>query len=205
MLILMNIIIAVTETGGGGFDLKTLILLGIIVALSVLSPILVRKRKQVDAPRLDDIRKMESDIRTVRSAADQALVDLLETSREISAQIDTKIRVLNKLVKDADDRCRKLETMIRISEGELSVSELDKATENEAEKNIPEREAAESGSGDCSSIAEPAKTRSGRWVSKIHARIEALGEEGKTPAEIARITNLSLQEVNLVLHMLNKS
>lgn len=191
---------------GGTYDFRLLLLLALIVLLAVLSPILVRRRNKPEAPRLGDIRKMEDDIKSVRGAADQALVDLLETSREISAQIDTKIRVLNKLVKDADDRCRKLEKLVKLADGEDV--DMDETTVMDVKVVAPSADRDEKEAPAVpvmEDISKPKRTQSGRWASKIHARIEDLDGQGKTPAEIARATNLSLQEVNLVLHMLRCS
>ena len=61
-------------------------------------------------------RPIADDGENARRAVDQALVNLADMSREISAQIDTKIRLLNRLVKDADDCIRRLEALLNHGE-----------------------------------------------------------------------------------------
>ena len=157
-----------------------IILLIVVVVLAVITPFLVRRgRRRPPAQLPEEPRpQISREALGVQQAADEALVQLLETGRQIQAQIDTKIRVLNKLIKDADTQADRLQSLIEAVEDEPAPPE------------------------ESTTVTEPKRTKSGRWVSDIHARIEALKDQGRSPAEIARATRLSVQEVNLVLHLL---
>ncbi len=166
------------------FGMVQIALLALIVIIAVATPALVRiarmKRNSASTGGGDnngDCLRLEN---RVRQTADKALVDLLEASREISAQIDMKIRMLNKLVKDADTESRRLEKLLGLcaqvkeSPGKVIIKEP------EPVKPQPHREE----------------------LPLLHRQIGELSQAGKSPAEIARATRLSLHEVNLVLHLL---
>ncbi len=96
----------------GGVDFIWIVLFFMVVALSLIAPYLIRRNRQLkqlesrpsDLGRAPDLR--------IRETTDRALVELLETGREISAQVDTKVRLLNKLVKDADEQATRLQTLL---------------------------------------------------------------------------------------------
>jgi len=108
----------------------------------------------------------------VRRTADAALVELLEAGREMHAEVDTKIRLLNKLIKNADAEAKRLEALLRLARPEV----LPPAPPVEVQK-----------------AAEP--------LPELPTRIAALRREGKTPAEIARELRLSITEVQLALRL----
>ncbi len=180
-------------------DRTDIIFLVVVVLIAVLGPVVAR-RKRLQAPGLQDVRRMEDELRGKRMT-EEALVKLVETSREISAQIDTKIRVLNKLVKDADDRSRRLEQILGLMVPAPDGSTRPETVLTESSASTP------AGGEEAGEVASPAdrkdRTESGRWVSDLHRRIMALHEEGRSPSDIAREMRLSVQEVNLVLHMVS--
>lgn len=112
-----NAILAAWMQAGpeSGTSLETILLLFGVVVFVVLAPRLIRKGRPRPgaaaeaSPPMD--RHAPSSIR-VRETVDRALVELVDTSREISAQIDNRIRMLNKLVKDADEERNRLETLL---------------------------------------------------------------------------------------------
>lgn len=180
-----------------GLDTTTVLLMCLIVFLAIITPVLARRRKK-EVPRLDDVRETVAEQQKLRRTADKALVDLLETSREISAQIDTKIRLLNKLTKDADAQARRLERLLGQTKTQPDAAR-DKGPEVDllAEENADESRAVD--------LERPRRTASGRWMRDVHRRIQQLHESGKDIPEIARRTHLSVEEVGLVLHMLSEA
>lgn len=116
----------VAESANGITIVHVLLMMAVIAFLYMLP----RWRKRWESPESDrggiaEVRERAEVQAKMRSVADRALVELLETSREISAQIDTKIRILNKLVRDADVQASRLERLlgaIKHDEGEGKTS-----------------------------------------------------------------------------------
>jgi len=176
-----------------------LALLMVIVVLAILAPRMIRRaRGRSGARTLKEVRAAVADAERdahVRRAADQALVDLLETSREISAQIDTKIRILNALVKEADAEARRLEALLgRGKDESLSTS---------AAAGGPAAAAGTEGAKEGGGGEAPVPGESRRGRRDLHERIALLQGQGRSAAEIARAMRLSLQEVNMVLHLIS--
>jgi hypothetical protein len=134
-----------------------------------------------------EIRERDTDPGRYRDAADKALVELLETSRALNAQVDTKIRVLNRLVKDAESCAARLESMLADAR---AVRELPSAAS--APAPVPE------------SAAEPPPPQPDerKFMSDLHERIHRLRAEGRDSAEIAKATNLSTTEVEFIVKTL---
>lgn len=180
----MDIYILAAESDG--FRPQDFIFMFAVLAIVIITPIMIKRSRrrsgQNHGEDLDDIRERAANAGRIRSTADQALVDLLETSREISAQIDTKIRILNKLVRDADAKCKRLEKLLGMPEDSVSPPRVGTAAEEQPH--------------------EGARSRSGRLVTNMQSRIANLANEGRSLAEIAHITHLSPQEVKLALQLL---
>ena len=103
------------------FSEMQLALMVVVVLLAIMAPrMILRSRKSRPNADLAELRRRMDKAEHGSGAqqrANQALTDLLEASREINAQIDTKIRVLNKLVKDADNEARRLGKLLGVSSG----------------------------------------------------------------------------------------
>ncbi len=199
---------AASEVGSG---LETLLLILGIIGLVLVVPYMLRRGRRgaaaSAAPSISDAHGR------FRATADKAMVDLLETSREISAQVDMKVRLLNKLVKDADRESRRLEKLLEAA-GETRTldrirAEYDVAAEPTASPAPATPPApAPSAPPVPETPLPPAeeafnpRTKSGRWRSDVKSRVADLRAAGKEVAEIARITRLSTTEINLVLHLL---
>ena len=87
------------DEGPAGPEAVVLVLLGIAIALVV--PYLLRRTRRQTAPAHAPVRDQWTEHRRAaqaRKSADRILVELVETGREISARMDTKIRVLNTLI-----------------------------------------------------------------------------------------------------------
>lgn len=174
------------ETGGGGYWQLALIL----AAIGFLGLFARwRKARMPQIPTTKELRARDAHADRYREAADKALVDLLETSRVLNAQVDAKIRVLNRLVKDAEERAAKLESLLSAARAaeENGVSFPDSAVSGE-EFSAGGRNTGES-----------ART----FMSDLHERIHRLKTEGRDSAEIAKATNLSTTEVEFIVRTLN--
>lgn len=163
--------------------------LALVLAAIGFLGLFARWRKARTPPPLDtkEFRERDQDPNKYRDHADRAIVELLETSRAISAQVDTKIRMLNRLVKEADDRCAKLEKLLGAA--------------NDAQDGAAGAAPPPTASGTGEPIraaAEPV------FQTELHERIFLLKKEGKTVAEIAKATNLSTTEVRFALTALGK-
>jgi hypothetical protein len=104
------------ESGDGYIDFA-LVVIGILIAIFV--PRILRRRrggsgetpfegsgKPVREQYEEGRRRLEA-----RKSADKILVEVVETGREVSAQLDTRIRVLNTLIRDAERCIRRLEEL----------------------------------------------------------------------------------------------
>lgn len=131
-----------------------------------------------------------ADHQTVKNYTDKIMLGLVEAGREINAQLDTKMRVLNSLVRDAENVATRLEKHLAASEHNLPPPITTKNLELSAAKIIKPI-------SDINTDSE-----SGRWRLDLRKKIELHYHENRTPAEIARLLHLSLSEVNLVIDML---
>lgn len=158
--------------------------LAMVLAAIGLLGVFARWRKAKNGPPpppARELRERDQEPNRYRDTADRALVDLLETGREISAQIDNKIRVLNRLVKEAEEQTAKLERLLGLA-GEYQPP---------ADSRPPEPAEAPA--------RPPEPTPGTAFLSELHERIARLREEGKSVAEIAKATNLSTTEVRFAV------
>jgi hypothetical protein len=148
-----------------------------------------RKARQPPVVTAKEMRARDDNPNRYRDAADRAIVELLETSRSLSAEVDTKIRVLNRLVKDAGDCCRRLETLIAEA-GAIRGCEVPAAA--------PDRtpDAAEAVAREDAASPPPRP----KFLSDLHERIYRLRLAGRGVAEIAKATSLSTTEVEFIIH-----
>ncbi len=133
-----------------------------------------------------EMRERAADPDRYRSASDQALAALLETASQLTAEVNTKARVLNSLIKQAEEKSARLEELLNRAEQAVAVGLPEGAV------SIPSSEGGAAGSGRFTA-AEPV------FPSGLHERISLLAAEGKTVAEIAKATNLSIIEVRFAL------
>ena len=176
-----------TSQGGGGYWQLALVLAG-IGFLGLFAR--WRKARAPATPSAREMRDRDDDPNRYRDAADRAIVELLETSRVLNAQVDTKIRVLNRLVKEAEENTARLEALL------AEARELQEGGLRPGPK--PERAAAPSGESSPVAAAEPER----KFMSDLHERIHRLRGEGKGVAEIAKATNLSTTEVEFIIKTL---
>jgi hypothetical protein len=162
------------DGGGSGYWQLAMVLLaiGLLTAFGRW-----RKSRAPNAgfAKVKELRDRDREPHRHRDAADQAIVEMLEMSRTLNAQIDTKIRILNRLVKDAEDKTAALRKLL--SETGACMEKSEPRPEN----------------------AHPRAANDNGYQSDLHERIHRLREQGKTTVEIAKATNLSTTEVNFVL------
>ena len=158
----------------------------------------------------------------IKNNADEILVELAEMSREINAQVDTKIRVLNKLIRDADRLVKRYEELtaekqnlqrpVHAESGSSPVKDevgiTDKAEiklagleEAVADNTFKEKVESETDAG----ASEITTSETGVWQRSVGAKIQELHDKGYNVSDIARKTRMSIAEVTLMLEMFKKN
>ncbi|MCL2000621.1 MAG: hypothetical protein FWG74_04230 [Planctomycetes bacterium] len=141
-----------------------------------------RKLRTPPQPSSKTFRERELDPNRYRDAADRAIVELLETSRSLNAQVDTKIRVLNTLIKEAEILIAELKKLLAEARGEIAE---------------PTGKKADSGRRSPASSWRTQRSPGGR--TELQEQLLLLRKEGKSMTEIARATSLSITEVEFAL------
>lgn len=168
--------------GGGGYWQLALILAG-IGFLGIFSR--WRKSRMPVIQTAREIRARDDEPNRHRDTADKAIVELLETSRSLNAQVDSKIRVLNRLVKDAGEATARLETLL--------------AEARAVREGAP---AAATAGAPAPETAAPETPPARMFMSDLHERIYLLKTEGRSAVDIAKATNLSTTEVEFIIKTL---
>ena len=167
--------IFLAESGSSG---DWLLALTIALALFFIFRLWPRRRLAPSEPAGEADAAMR-----IRQAADKALVELAEVGREVSGRIDTKVRILNRLTKEAEAQIKRLEQLLQAAGRAVP----------------PAGEEAKSSSASAPRAAAVDDTHGA--ARELHERVLQLSREGKTPAEIARLTRLAIQEIDLVLRL----
>ena len=192
-----------------GISWQTLAFIAGVIILAFMMPRLVRR---ATAERQEFIKQCSREIdgqQEIKSQADRIMVDLVEAGQEINAQLDTKMRVLNRLIRDAEQVAGRLEKQLerleksplpamgaRADVPESAAKGYDPAKDTVLLEPAPGRPVINS-----ENLEKPRNTDSGRWRNDICSKIEQHHLEHRTPTEIARMLHLSLSEVNLVIDM----
>ena len=152
---------------------------GVVAALLILLFFTVRAMKKrtqqhgAPRPRLRYAPDRSQDGRDeLRRSMEKLLVELQEVSREINAQLDTKMRALTQLTDDAQRAIDRLETLT-----------------------------AETGAAATASPATADAPAPARAVDPRHRRVYDLIDSGLSPVEAARETGQSVGEVELILSL----
>lgn len=181
---------AAQSSGGDGYWQLAMM----VAAIGLLGLFARYRRARLAAnppPNAKEIRERAADPDRYRSASDQALAALLETASQLTAEVNTKARVLNSLIKQAEEKSARLEELLERAENAVANGHPE-AVASGAPGAAPENAAA--GSGRLATVATEQAFPSG-----LHERISLLAAEGKTVAEIAKATNLSIIEVRFAL------
>jgi len=136
----------------------------------------IKKRNRDLAPPEGRSRAQTQEQRA-RNSIDRMTLDLEEAARSVSALLDTKIRVLDKLIRDADERIRRLEEA------------------GGGSGPPPARDGQEP------ARAAPAPGPRPEETLAHHAHIYGLADQGLSVLEIAEQTGYQRGEVELVLSL----
>lgn len=180
---------AATKAGGnGGYWHLAMVLAGI--GLLALFARFRRTRAGPPPPTAKEMRERDKEPDRYRSLADQAMVSMLETASNLTAEVNTKARVLNRLIKEAEIQADRLEKVL------AEIRELQAASESQADAESAPSAATTAASASGEGGGGRGRTDAGMGRrSDLLERIAFLQAEGKTPAEIAKATNLSTTEI----------
>ncbi len=171
--------------------------LALVLCAVTVSLLLLRRRlrDRVD-PRASGQEMLERFRRQARVAdsLDGMAIQLEELARRVSAQVDTRFAKLEAVIRDADERIARLETLLARTAGS-AVAEPDSPRPQPPPAgprptSRPRRARAD---------APPAAAR----ISELHRRVFELRNRGRNPGEIARELGLSLGEVEVILELPN--
>ncbi|HOI57048.1 MAG TPA: hypothetical protein PLP01_17485 [Phycisphaerae bacterium] len=108
--------------------------------------------------------------RQLQESMEKLLLELEQLSREINSQVDTRLRALNLLIREADEKIRQLQRM----------------------QGLPETDGA-------AAPPEPRREPHPEVTSERYARVYQLAERGLTVVEIAHELEMLTGEVELIL------
>jgi len=152
-------------------------ILAIVLVLGVGAFFLIYTRRQSQSSQRGQVAThfspsaTDAGRRDLQNSMEKLLLELEELSREINSQVDTRLRALNLLVQEADQKIRELRRMQGLSEDKgPSVPEM------------PPRE-------------EPHP----EVTSQRYAKVYGLAEKGQSVVEIARELDMLTGEVELIL------
>ncbi|HVX59050.1 MAG TPA: hypothetical protein VHC19_00565 [Pirellulales bacterium] len=179
-----------------------LFLLGVVLASSIL---LLRSLRRTRRSSSASLPQTHSPARG-GSAANrlQALpelqrweVQMHETARELTARIDNKLRLLEQLIRDADERIARLETLDD-GANQSEAAEDDSVIPLSQYSGVASPNASPSG---CESAAAemPQRPSKALSASRRSEEIYALADAGRNSAEIASQLNSPVGEVELIL------
>jgi len=158
------------------FSTPALVIVGLTIILLVSLRI---KKRNRDLARLDGPARGGQDRRARdREAIERMALDLEEVARSISALLDTRMRALEKLIRDADDRLARLK---EVTDSSATLKEAADPASDERESSGAEARAEET-------LAH-------------HASIYGLADQGLSVQEIAEQTGYHAGEVELVLSL----
>lgn len=162
--------------------------LAAVVGATAILVILTRRRAQKSRTRDARLNPRESRPRVrsdVNREVGNLLLDLQAAAREITGQIDTRCRLLEAVIRDADRKIARLEKLSGPSAGpSTSASRLDVTVGDDSEVNA----ALPDSPGD-------------RRGDSLHERVYTHAEQGLNPVAIARKVGRPTGEVELILSL----
>ncbi len=224
MLVQLGFLFSNSEAGteGSGFGWSQILAFGAVILIMAFMPKIIKRiRRERNALTMQEIKSMHNRP-NVRSKADEILVELAEMSREINAQVDTKIRVLNKLLRDAEKAIKRYEELVEkdslpnkiktdnadkgikksnfdIDKAEIKIASSSSQLKNEIMENKDEEESVSEKDNNSEN------NETGVWQRSIGVKIQELSKKGYDINDIALKTRMSVSEVTLILEMLKKN
>jgi len=165
---------------GGGLG-QVLLIIAVVGGVSLLALVMTRRRfarRSAGAParrrEAGDPSGVSRDggQRRLQQSMQALLLELEDLSREINSQVDTRLRALNLLVQEADEKIKELRRLQGLPEGEGPV---------------PRR------------MPPPRQEPHPEVTSERYARVYSLAEKGYSVVEIATEMEMMTGEVELIL------
>jgi hypothetical protein len=146
--------------------------IALVIAALFVAVVLPRLRRRRDGPR-EPLGTFGSSTGGAREELERLLTEIQDLSREHIARLDTKIRMLNQLLLECDQKKRELEALLGRSV--LPAGALAKAGEPVDKPPVP------------------------RAVNPLHDQVYSLQDSGKEVLDICAATGLEKGEVELIL------
>jgi hypothetical protein len=166
----------------------------VVLAAGVVATLYVIMRSKSRSKRVDPLARQSAGIglsqqRQVERDMNQLMVEMLETARQMTAQLDTRAAKLETLIRQADERLAALKST---------------AANGSTGRAAHDAQPGESAPGTPSPIPAPAPEAAADPVDETppdprHAEIYALADQGHSPREIARSLDRPNGEVELIL------
>jgi len=166
-----------TELGQDNALLLGLLILAFSVAMLVLTRRRLAKQRaqsEGDLPAATRHSPLTGQPRSqeVQQSMRELMLELEQLSREINSQVDTRLRALNLLVQEADEKIKELRRLQGLAEGQGALP-----------RHLP----------------PPRQEPHPEAASERYAQVYALAEKGRTVVEIARELGIMTGEVELIL------
>jgi hypothetical protein len=172
----------------------------VVLAAGVVATLYVIMRSKSRSKRVDPLARQSADIglaqqRQVERDISQLMVEMLETARQMTAQLDPRAAKLELLIRQADERLAAIK----------STAANGSAAPNPGSATRPDEEPqpGEFAPDGTSAMAAPAPETAPEPVETPpdprHAEIYALADQGRSPYEIARSLDRPNGEVELIL------
>jgi hypothetical protein len=178
----------------------------LIIALFALLAMLLRTRKRIAdlGSTYHDPDKDRTKTHMVRRELEQLLVDIEAMCRDITARLDTKIRVLNELLIEADDKINELE---KVEPKNIPDAEENEKKTKEPKKPETEPDTSSAAIPDNSEQVEPKPTKEPEPEvadkplenDPRFEKIFKLADSGADLVSIARETGMPKGEIKLIL------
>lgn len=182
--------LALWEVKGTQTESVIFIVLGIfVIFLSIYLPRRLFKKKYSSEGSFAN-RQIEREKEELRKSLEEIFVDIQEFSRETLARMDTKIRLLNHLLIQADEKIRRLEA-IPSTKSEVAATVPAKEEAKDSAANLPVH--TDQAEVPPMQVGEPVQTLS------LHEQVYALADRGMGVEVIAQELKIGKGEVNLIM------
>lgn len=166
-------------------ELLPFLFLGFLFIVLVIPPFLRRKKRaEFERERRDPYAKLPVE-EALKQRFEELVVELQSVSRELTAQTETRIRILNALLAEADARIQQLR-------GTLGNDEDDKAA--------PVRPLLETKTPLADRTRGEMKEQFGK-LDSIYKDIYVLADDGMSSIEIAEEVGMKRGEIELILQL----
>ena len=187
-------ILSAVLSENNGMATVLLVLCATVIMIVLLRRHQFRKTTSRDMSR-DHIARIR-DQHKIRGSMEELLIQLEEVSRRVGAQVDTKFAMLEKVIRDADERIARLEQIPEPSDATKPVAPERKPVR--APQPIAQPPPAQA------SVEMPASTETSAPTEPIDPRFQRVYElvdAGDSPIKIAEQLALPLGEVELILNL----